>query len=109
MRGGEGGQAAMTLDEQLRKPCVSLAKVGKRYYWTVWRFTDNNEEGHGDTICIRLADGFADTRADAASAGLAEIERIEPGLIERQLANWEKGRGWTHKFHAVTHQADRSP
>jgi hypothetical protein len=91
----------MTPDEQLRKPSVSLAKIGKRYYWTVWRFTDHLEEGDGGTICIRLADGFTDTREDAASAALAEIERIEPGLIERQLADWEKGWGSTHKFRAI--------
>ena len=67
----------------------------------MWRFTDHLEEGDGGTICIRLADGFTDTREDAASAALAEIERIEPGLIERQLADWEKGWGSTHKFRAI--------
>src|SRR5262245_56086281 len=57
-------------------PQVSLAKVGQRYYWTVYRRSIG---------IARIADGFADTRELAADQAAAALEEVAPGFSELLL------------------------
>jgi hypothetical protein len=68
------------MTDDLYRPQVSIAKIGKRYYWTVYRFTRNDEVNPIDPnfIDIRIFDGFEDNREAAAQAHAA-LDEAAPG------------------------------
>jgi hypothetical protein len=73
-------------------PQVSLAKIGQRYYWTVYR---------RNMGIARIADGFADTREDAAQHAAAALEEAAPGFSERLLHLRLNADVWRCNFHVA--------
>jgi len=52
---------------------ATFARIGKRYYWALYRKTDVNPFS-------KITDGFADTREAAVDQILAALNEIEPGM-----------------------------
>ena len=74
-------------------PQVSLAKIGQRYYWTVYRWRHAG--------LARIADGFADSREDAAEQAAAALEEAAPGFSERLLQLRLNADVWRGNFHVA--------
>src|SRR5262249_29327329 len=56
---------------------VTFARIGKRYYWALYRKTDVN-------AFSKIIDGFADTREAAVDQILAALNELEPGMHAKQ-------------------------
>lgn len=59
----------------------SIAKIGKKFYWTVWRYKtpeDLRDDPHDDLVFTTLTDGFADERLDAVACVAAILKRENP-------------------------------
>ncbi len=70
--------------EHLDRPWPSVAKIGGRYYWVVYRWPRQDEND-----LVRITDGFATTREIAADAVAAYFDQTDPGsraALEEQLS-----------------------
>jgi hypothetical protein len=73
-------------------PQVSLAKIGQRFYWTVYR---------RNMGIARIADGFADSRELAAEQAAAALEEAAPGFSELLLQLRLNADVWRGNFHVA--------
>jgi hypothetical protein len=74
-------------------PQVSLTKIGERYYWTVYRWANMG--------ILRIFDGFADTREDAADKAAAALEEAAPGFSELLLKLRLNADVWRGNFYVA--------
>src|SRR5262249_61341463 len=85
-------------DDDLYEPMPTLAKIGRRYYWAIYRHARPDEEEqqqHNDIMLVRILDGFTDTREEAAEQIAAYFDRTDAGSqqeLQRRLYDQWHGR-----------------
>jgi hypothetical protein len=87
-------EVAIGMTEDLEKPQVSIAKIGKRYYWTVYRWTNDDEAAEAYVMLMGIA---RDTCADARRQ--AEIARAAQGLGYHQVLEHSQPARVLYKLH----------
>jgi hypothetical protein len=51
------------MSDDLYEPQPTLAKIGKRYYWAIYRWKRNDEQRDDDVlVVVRIIDGFTESR-----------------------------------------------
>jgi hypothetical protein len=81
----------MTASEEnpFYRPQATLAKIGKRYYWAMYRYCRPDEARDDEGLnVVRLADGFTNTREAAAEQIAAIFDETDPGseqLLKQRL------------------------
>jgi hypothetical protein len=66
------------MTDDLYQPRPTLAKIGKRYYWALYRYKRPDEAMDDDLLVVRMTDGLAHTREAAAEQLAAIFDQTDP-------------------------------